>query len=59
VIGWAEDVARSHVEIALAHPIVLLANALGSPPRDIIDRAHEQNIKIAALAGTRNTRNAT
>src|SRR4051812_27280127 len=51
VIGWAEDVARSHVEIALAHPIVLLANALGSPPRDIIDRAHEQNIKIAALAG--------
>ena len=32
VIGWAEDVARSHIEIALAHPIKLIANALGSPP---------------------------
>jgi NAD(P)H-dependent flavin oxidoreductase YrpB (nitropropane dioxygenase family) len=51
VIGWAEDVARSHVEIALAHPIVLLANALGSPPKDVIDRAHAQGVKVAALAG--------
>ncbi len=51
VIGWAEEVARRHVEIALAHPIVLLANALGSPPRDIIDRAHAQSVKVAALAG--------
>ena len=51
VIGWAEEVARRHVEIALAHPIVLLANALGSPPRDIIDRAHAQGVKVAALAG--------
>jgi NAD(P)H-dependent flavin oxidoreductase YrpB (nitropropane dioxygenase family) len=51
VIGWAEEVARSHVEIALAHPIVLLANALGSPPKDVIDRAHAQGVKVAALAG--------
>jgi len=51
VIGWAEDVARGHVEIALAHPIKLIANALGSPPVDIIDRAHAQGIKVAALAG--------
>jgi len=51
VIGWAEEVARSHVEIALAHPIVLLANALGSPPMDVTDRAHEHGIKVAALAG--------
>ena len=27
VIGWAEDVARGHVEVALAHPISLIANA--------------------------------
>jgi NAD(P)H-dependent flavin oxidoreductase YrpB (nitropropane dioxygenase family) len=51
VIGWAEDVARQHVEVALAHPIALIANALGSPPKDIIDRAHAQGIKVAALAG--------
>jgi NAD(P)H-dependent flavin oxidoreductase YrpB (nitropropane dioxygenase family) len=51
VIGWAEDVARGHVEIALAHPIRLLANALGSPPVDVIEQAHAQGIKVAALAG--------
>ena len=51
VIGWAEDVARSHVEVAFAHPIKLIANALGSPPKDVIDRAHDQGIKVAALAG--------
>jgi NAD(P)H-dependent flavin oxidoreductase YrpB (nitropropane dioxygenase family) len=51
VIGWAEEVARSHVDIALAHPIVLLANALGSPPKDVTDRAHAQGVKVAALAG--------
>ena len=51
VIGWAEDVARSHVEVAFAHPIKLIATALGSPPRDVIDQAHQQGIKVAALAG--------
>ncbi len=51
VTGWAEGVARAHVDIALAHPICLLANALGSPPVDVIDRAHEQGVKVAALAG--------
>ena len=51
VIGWAEDVARSHVEVAFSHPIKLIANALGSPPKDVIDRAHAQGIKVAALAG--------
>jgi NAD(P)H-dependent flavin oxidoreductase YrpB (nitropropane dioxygenase family) len=51
VIGWAEDVARSHVEVAFSHPIKLIANALGSPPKDVIDRAHEHGVLVAALAG--------
>jgi NAD(P)H-dependent flavin oxidoreductase YrpB (nitropropane dioxygenase family) len=51
VLGWTDEVARQHVEIALAHPIKLIANALGSPPKDVIDRAHEQGVKVAALAG--------
>jgi NAD(P)H-dependent flavin oxidoreductase YrpB (nitropropane dioxygenase family) len=51
VIGWAEDVARQHVEVAFAHPIKLIANALGSPPPDIIARAHDAGVKVAALAG--------
>jgi NAD(P)H-dependent flavin oxidoreductase YrpB (nitropropane dioxygenase family) len=51
VLGWAEDVARRHVEVAFAHPIVLIANALGSPPKDVIDDAHSRGVKVAALAG--------
>jgi len=51
VLGWTDEVAHEHVEIALAHPIKLIANALGSPPKDVIDRAHEQGVKVAALAG--------
>ena len=51
VLGWTDDVAQRHVDIALAHPIKLIANALGSPPKDVIDRAHEHGVKVAALAG--------
>jgi NAD(P)H-dependent flavin oxidoreductase YrpB (nitropropane dioxygenase family) len=51
VLGWTDDVAHRHVEIALAHPICLIANALGSPPKDVIDKAHAHGVKVAALAG--------
>jgi NAD(P)H-dependent flavin oxidoreductase YrpB (nitropropane dioxygenase family) len=51
VIGWAEDVARHHVDVAFAHPIKLIANALGSPPHDVVERAHSEGVKVAALAG--------
>src|ERR1700722_6290891 len=32
VLGWLHSVARAQVEVALAHPARLIANALGSPP---------------------------
>lgn len=51
VLGWLHSVARAHVEIALQHPIKLIANALGSPPSDVIQRAHAQGVPVAALAG--------
>ena len=35
-IGWLHSVARKHVEVALAHPARLIANALGPPPPDVI-----------------------
>ncbi|MGZ4464421.1 MAG: NAD(P)H-dependent flavin oxidoreductase, partial [Nocardioides sp.] len=41
----------SHVDVALAHRPVLIANALGSPPVDVIEKAHEHGVKVAALAG--------
>ncbi|WP_370150542.1 NAD(P)H-dependent flavin oxidoreductase [Streptacidiphilus sp. EB129] len=52
ITGWMEAVARSHVEVALEHPIRLLASALGSPPADVIDRAHGAGVLVAALAGS-------
>jgi NAD(P)H-dependent flavin oxidoreductase YrpB (nitropropane dioxygenase family) len=51
VLGWLHSVARSHVDVALQHPIRLIANALGSPPTDVIDLAHEHGVPVAALAG--------
>src|SRR5881628_1544480 len=51
VLGWTDDVAHRHVEVALSHPIALIANALGSPPKDVIDQAHAAGVKVAALAG--------
>lgn len=51
VLGWLHSVARAHVEVSLRHPIKLIANALGSPPKDVIDQAHAHGVKVAALAG--------
>ncbi|HSV39842.1 MAG TPA: nitronate monooxygenase family protein [Nocardioidaceae bacterium] len=51
VLGWLHSVARSHVDVALKHRPVLIANALGSPPIDVIEQAHAAGVKVAALAG--------
>jgi NAD(P)H-dependent flavin oxidoreductase YrpB (nitropropane dioxygenase family) len=51
VLGWLHSVARAHVEVALKHRISLIANALGSPPKDVIDEAHAAGVPVAALAG--------
>ncbi|WP_299562289.1 nitronate monooxygenase family protein [uncultured Mycolicibacterium sp.] len=52
VLGWLHSVARSHVEVALGHPIKLIANALGSPPVDVIEQVHKAGVPVAALAGS-------
>ena len=61
-IGWAErpgdapfsaNRASRQLDISLAHRPALVANALGPPPRDMLDRCHELGIKVAALAGTK------
>ena len=52
VLGWLHSVARSHLDVALKHRPVLIVNALGSPPVDVIETCHEAGIKVAALAGT-------
>jgi NAD(P)H-dependent flavin oxidoreductase YrpB (nitropropane dioxygenase family) len=51
VLGWLHSVARAQVEIALGHQPRLIANALGSPPADVIASAHDRGVLVAALAG--------
>jgi NAD(P)H-dependent flavin oxidoreductase YrpB (nitropropane dioxygenase family) len=45
------DQAVPLMDVAFAHPIRLIANALGTPPPDMVTRAHEQGVAVAALAG--------
>ncbi len=53
LLGWTEATATPQVEIALSHPNVkLIANALGTPPKDIIDRIHDSGRLVAALCGS-------
>lgn len=52
ITGWLEQVARSQLDVAFDYPVKLLANALGSPPADVVARAHDHGILVAALAGS-------
>jgi NAD(P)H-dependent flavin oxidoreductase YrpB (nitropropane dioxygenase family) len=52
ITGWMEQVARNQLDVAFDYPIKLLANALGSPPADVVARAHDHNVLVAALAGS-------
>ncbi len=48
-----DDQATRAVDVALKHPVRLLVNALGPPPKEVIDRAHEHDVLVAALVGSR------
>lgn len=52
LLGWSQSSGRAHVEVALKHPIKLIANALGPPPEDVIKTAHERGLVVAALCGS-------
>jgi NAD(P)H-dependent flavin oxidoreductase YrpB (nitropropane dioxygenase family) len=52
LLAWTHSGARSQVEIALSHPIRLLVNALGTPPKDVIDTVHARGVQVAALCGS-------
>lgn len=51
IVGWMHTHARAQVEVALRHDIALIANALGSPPADVIEASHAKGVLVAALAG--------
>ncbi len=50
LLGWTDATARPQVEVALRHPIALLANALGPPPADVVEQAHRHGVQMAGLA---------
>jgi NAD(P)H-dependent flavin oxidoreductase YrpB (nitropropane dioxygenase family) len=39
------------LETALRHPIKLVVNALGTPPREMVDHLHALGIKVGSLVG--------
>ena len=51
LLGWSASGGRAHFEVAMNHPIALIANALGPPPEDIISQAHDKGVMVAALCG--------
>jgi NAD(P)H-dependent flavin oxidoreductase YrpB (nitropropane dioxygenase family) len=51
LLGWTPGGGRSHVDVALRHPVKLIVNALGPPPKDVVDHIHKHGIKVAALVG--------
>ncbi|WP_430333229.1 nitronate monooxygenase [Rhodococcus sp. ACT016] len=53
LLGWTEATATPQVEVALQHPkVTLIANALGTPPADMIKHIHDAGRKVAALCGS-------
>ncbi len=52
LLSWNDTEARQQVERSLERPDVkILVNALGPPPKDVVDQAHEAGVKVAALVG--------
>jgi len=48
-----EGRAANIVDVAFAHPIKLIANALGVPPRYMLKMGKERGVVVAALVGAR------
>ncbi|MDF1720416.1 MAG: nitronate monooxygenase family protein [Minwuia sp.] len=48
-----DDGASALLDVAFAHPIKLIANALGTPPAYMIDMARTHGVPVAALVGAR------
>ncbi len=50
-IHFTPDQAEELLEVALGHPIRLVVNALGTPPREMVDQLHRLGIKVGSLIG--------
>jgi NAD(P)H-dependent flavin oxidoreductase YrpB (nitropropane dioxygenase family) len=53
LLGWTVATATPQIEVALRHEKVsLIANALGTPPREVIGDIHARGRLVAALCGS-------
>ena len=48
-----KDRAANIIDVAFSHPIKLIANALGVPPRYMLEMGKERDVVVAALVGAR------
>lgn len=48
-----ESGAAVSLEVAFSHPIKLIANALGVPPKIMLEMGRERGVAVAALVGTK------
>ena len=52
LLGWTEATAEPQIEEALKHKNVkLIANALGTPPADMIKKIQDEGVLVGALCG--------
>jgi NAD(P)H-dependent flavin oxidoreductase YrpB (nitropropane dioxygenase family) len=46
-----DSAAQGMLDVAFSHPIRLIANALGPPPKYMLDRSRQARVPVAALVG--------
>jgi NAD(P)H-dependent flavin oxidoreductase YrpB (nitropropane dioxygenase family) len=51
--GNLADAGAASLEVAFSYPIKLVANALGTPPRLMIEMGKKHGVAVAALVGTK------
>jgi NAD(P)H-dependent flavin oxidoreductase YrpB (nitropropane dioxygenase family) len=49
----ADQGAKALLDVAFSHPIKLIANALGVPPEWMVKMGKDNDVKVAALLGTK------
>ena len=47
------DGASESLRVAFNHPIKMIVNALGMPPKEMVDMAKERNVLVGALVGAK------
>jgi NAD(P)H-dependent flavin oxidoreductase YrpB (nitropropane dioxygenase family) len=52
-VGLNVEEGFAHLEVAVAHSVAMVVNALGSPPRKVVDAVHDSGGLVGGLVGTR------